>query len=64
VEHEASTLLELSAIEHWNKGKRRARGDRALSDMLAESDRLVDGTFEVAQMWLHLLREVQDVLAL
>jgi len=64
VEHETSTLLELSAIEQSNMGKRRARGDRELSDMPAESNRLVVRTSEVAQMWLHLLREVQDVLAL
>ena len=35
-----------------------------LSDMLAETDRLLDGTSEVTAMRLHLLREVQGVLAL
>ena len=35
-----------------------------LSDMLTETERLLDGTSEVTQMRLHLLREVQGVLAL
>jgi 6-phosphofructokinase 1 len=35
-----------------------------LNDMLAETERLLDGTSEVTQMRLHLLSEVQGVLAL
>lgn len=35
-----------------------------LTDMLAETGRLVDGTSDVTAMRLHLLREVQGVLAL
>lgn len=35
-----------------------------LTDMLAETERLLDGTSEVTQMRLHLLREIQGVLAL
>jgi 6-phosphofructokinase 1 len=35
-----------------------------LADMLVETDRLLDGTSEVIRMRLHLLREVQGVLAL
>jgi 6-phosphofructokinase 1 len=35
-----------------------------LNDMLTETERLLDGTSEVTQMRLHLLREVQGVLAL
>jgi 6-phosphofructokinase 1 len=35
-----------------------------LTDMLTETERLLDGTSEVTQMRLHLLREVQGVLAL
>lgn len=35
-----------------------------LPDMLTETERLLDGTSEITQMRLHLLREVQGVLAL
>ncbi len=35
-----------------------------LDAMLEETERLLDGTSEVTQMRLHLLREVQGVLAL
>jgi hypothetical protein len=36
----------------------------SLSDMLTETDRLLDGTSDVTTMRMRLIREVQGVLAL